>query len=794
MPDLNQREYRTVVLAGLLHDIGKFYQRALGKGTGNHQQLGDECFETYFAEKISNILTPTEVDIVRNAINNHHSPGYSEYVSHADGLSAGMDRIELADYETGDPAKERLQTIFQKISLGDHVPTENYRYRLKPLSLNKEDMFPVQISDDVQLTEEYITLWEGFKDELTNLQIRDISSSINSLYYLLWKYTWCVPGAVYKSEPDISLFDHLKTTAAIAGSLYINKKGIEQQDKEFLLLGGDISGIQKFIYKITNVQGVKGVSKRLRGRSLYLALMQEVMAFYFLNRLSLSIPHLLFCGGGRFEMLLPNTVSIKRELHNVNLEINEWLLKEYGGELGLVTACVEADQISIKNYSDILKTLDSALSFEKKRKLKGFFLNDLFWVEDRIREGEIRVCRSCGTSLVQKGVNDEVCELCEKHKEIGEHLPKAGYIAFLSSANNSIHGCEISFGRFGAVYLIPTREYDSRLSELEEVITIQRVNETTGTSFKFIGNTIPIAKEDFSQETEGEDDKIAKKGNVLTFETMADMSIGDKRIGILKMDVDFLGLIFAIGLEWQERSKKSISRIAALSRGMDWFFGGYINEICRNVFEEWKINAYKAGWGDKADKIGNIFYIVYSGGDDLLIIGPWSEIPKLAKAIRDEFTEYTCNNVDITLSAGIYLCKPKFPINIFSKATGEELEKSKDRGRNRITVFGDTVEWESTEIVSLKELLSLGEDIYSYVEDKRIPRGFVHGLLRKYRQFNGGTDSNFIPAIIYQLTRNVKDEALRKELKSKLITDKKGYFNHIKIPASYALLKSRRGE
>src|SRR3989337_48949 len=106
------------------------------------------------------------------------------------------------------------------------------------------------------------------------------------------------------------------------------------------------------VYKITNVQGVKGVSKRLRGRSLYLALMQEVMAFYFLNRLSLSIPHLLFCGGGRFEMLLPNTVSIKRELHNVNLEINEWLLKEYGGELGLVTACVEADQISIKNYSD----------------------------------------------------------------------------------------------------------------------------------------------------------------------------------------------------------------------------------------------------------------------------------------------------------------------------------------------------------------------------------------------------------------------------------------------------------
>lgn len=39
---MDQREYQTVVLAALLHDVGKFYQRALGKGKGNHQQLGDE--------------------------------------------------------------------------------------------------------------------------------------------------------------------------------------------------------------------------------------------------------------------------------------------------------------------------------------------------------------------------------------------------------------------------------------------------------------------------------------------------------------------------------------------------------------------------------------------------------------------------------------------------------------------------------------------------------------------------------------------------------------------------------
>ncbi len=802
MEKIDQREYQTVILAALLHDVGKFYQRALGKGKGDHQQLGDECFEQYFAERLSTILSSTEVDIIRNAINNHHD--YAEYITLADGLSAGMDRIGLKDYEKGDPAKERLQSVFQKVTLGNHIPTENYRYHLSPLSLNKEDIFPLQITENTMLSDEYNTLFERFKNDLrNNLQVCNLSQLINSIYYLLWEYTWCVPGAVYKSEPDISLFDHLKTTAAIAGCLFVKKSSQKQDqtDKEFLLFGGDISGIQKFIYKITSAQGVKGVSKRLRGRSFYLSLMQEVIALHFLDRLSLSYPHLLFCGGGRFEMLLPNTIAVRNEFREINLDINDWLLKEYNGELGIITASVEADQDSIKNYSELLKDLDSAISREKKRKFIEFCTRDSFWVEDRKKDGEIRVCRSCNTKLVQKGVNNEICELCDIHKEIGEYLPKTDHIAFLSKPSKSLRD-PIQFGKFGTVYLFSETEYDERLLELQEVRTVQKVNKTDSVAFKFIGNAAPIAKEDFTQETEEDEDKIAKQGNVLTFETIADMSIGDKRIGVLKMDVDYLGLIFAIGLEPSEpsdKSKKSISRIAAMSREMDWFFGGHINEICKKITEEWKQNADKAGWGDKADKIENIFYIVYSGGDDLLIIGPWSEMPKLAKAIRDEFKEYTCNNKDINISAGLYLCKPKFPISIFSKSVGEEIEKSKDSGRKRITVFNDTVQWtDEADECGFDDLLDFGEAIYEKVSSKetnsRLPRGFVHGLLRKHKQFEEGRDKNFIPALVYQLERNVKDAAVKKYLREKLITDKSGYFRKIKIPASYALLKTRKGE
>lgn len=804
MDVFNQREYQIVILGALLHDIGKFYQRALGKGKGNHQQLGDDCFEEYFSEKLSDILSQDDVETIRSAINNHH--GHVEFITRADGLSAGLDRIALEEDETGDPLKELLQSVFQKVSIGKHQITDNYRHYLNPLSTDRNSVFPYEINKNYSLQDEYRNLWEKFVKELNNLSTTSLSLYINSLYYLLWKYTWCIPSAVYKSEPDISLFDHLKTTAALVGCMFVKKRSAEKEEKEFLLLGGDISGIQNFIYKITSAQGIKGVSKRLRGRSFYLSLLQEIVANYILNKLSLSIPHLLFSGGGRFEILMPNTNIMRDKIKEISTQINKYLFQDYGGELGFVLSVVEAGRDEIIDYSGLLKKLDDELSVQKKNKFNEFLEEKGFWIEDRGIKDEIRVCRSCNSTLVKKGVNEEICDLCEDHKKIGSLLPKSDYIAFLSKPNKLIKGFEILFNNLGCVHLLASDEYKEEYNNLEEVLSIQKINEVKGI-FRFIGNTAPAANENFKQETEEEDEgeiKLAKKGNVLTFETIADMSIGDKRLGVLKMDVDYLGLLFGIGLP---KGQKSISRIAALSRSIDWFFSGYLNEICKTGFEEWRKNAHKAGWGEKADKIENIFYVVYSGGDDLLIIGPWSEIPKLAKAIRDEFKAYTCNNADINLSAGIFLCKPKFPVSISAKKAGEQLENSKDNGRNRMTCFSDTVQWTGDDSAcGFDQLLDFGESLYEAVStenaDNRLPRGFVHGLLRKHKQFEEGKDMNYIPAIIYQLERNVKksaqininenEESLKAFLMEKLVTDKDGYFKKIKIPASYALLKSRK--
>lgn len=50
-------------------------------------------------------------------------------------------------------------------------------------------------------------------------------------------------------------------------------------------------------------------------------------------------------------------------------------------------------------------------------------------------------------------------------------------------------------------------------------------------------------------------------------------------------------------------------------------------------------------------------YCVFSGGDDLFFIGPWSDMPKLAIEINDMFHAYTGNNRCMTMSTAICIAE-----------------------------------------------------------------------------------------------------------------------------------------
>ena len=78
---------------------------------------------------------------------------------------------------------------------------------------------------------------------------------------------------------------------------------------------------------------------------------------------------------------------------------------------------------------------------------------------------------------------------------------------------------------------------------------------------------------------------------------------------------------------------------------------------------------------------------MYSGGDDLFLVGAWDELIGLAVDIRRAFRRFT--NGKLTFSAGVGLFKPGVPISTMARETGRLEDAAKDvPGKDSIALFG----------------------------------------------------------------------------------------------------------
>lgn len=183
----------------------------------------------------------------------------------------------------------------------------------------------------------YNIVKSNISDNLKGLNYTD--DYINSLIEVLEANLSFVPSSTSKNEvADISLFDHVKLTAAVASCIYqymeennitdykkiLFTNGKEFYDKNvFLLYSMDISGIQDFIYTIHS----KNAMKMLRSKSFYLEIMMEHIIDCLLEKLHLSRANLIYSGGGHCYMLLPNTETAKILLKIITKKIMAGFLK-----------------------------------------------------------------------------------------------------------------------------------------------------------------------------------------------------------------------------------------------------------------------------------------------------------------------------------------------------------------------------------------------------------------------------------------------------------------------------------
>jgi CRISPR-associated protein Csm1 len=217
---------------------------------------------------------------------------------------------------------------------------------------------------------------------------------------------------------------------------------------------------------------------------------------------------------------------------------------------------------------------------------------------------------------------------------------------------------------------------------------------------------------------------------------------------------------------------------------------------------------------EENDQYRNI-YTVYAGGDDLFLISDWETAANFAFLIQREFSDYVCQNKDVTISAGINLAKARYPIRRGVEEAENFLRDSKDRGRNRITLFHTTVEWKLLE--DLEEFRDFLEKSLLNKES-RLSKSFLRRLLTYHQMFMeaycpkdlGRKGANpagvrFQSKLAYDIGRNItrKDrggnlinqEEVEKVRKLLDIRDREHcLMRYLKVPVHWVLTKHRYRE
>ncbi|RKZ19828.1 type III-A CRISPR-associated protein Cas10/Csm1, partial [bacterium] len=377
-------KFEEIVLAALLHDVGKSMQRGGEKEHGysdkdialfcpsskKHGKEQRTHKHLLYSGKFAKIIFGKE-SIIETLCLGHHSPNtsYQKLIHVADGLAAS-ERFKFKNEEAltekcSSPEKTPLLSIFSLLNISPDEILEFWNELFWfPPGKDTEVLYPApknstpchyryRIHDgEVKTGNEY--LWKDFKNAAMVLKNKHQGKitlhTINEWEYLLKMYFSFIPSASpwdtqHFYLPDISLYFHSKLTAAIAGCLYkvlnneedmdskleeiLSKKGI-YYDNIFLLVGGDISGIQKFIYTLTS----KGAAKTLRGRSVYLELLTRTAARYILRRFEFPDLNIIYEGGGRFYILLPGFVE--KELKEISEDIEKKMFEIHQGELNVI--------------------------------------------------------------------------------------------------------------------------------------------------------------------------------------------------------------------------------------------------------------------------------------------------------------------------------------------------------------------------------------------------------------------------------------------------------------------------
>lgn len=695
------KEKEILIKGALLHDIGKVCYRAMKKRI-NHSKLGGDFLEQYLkpneeTERLLNCVRYHHKDYLQKAKLDKNDLAYIVY--EADNIASGMDRRENEGEEKGFDPKLNLDSIFSVFYSDKEIQVAN-KYPLIYKDINKAFNYP-QKDISLATNSNYETLLNKIKSHFITKDINQIS--INQLLQIIEEGFSYVPSSTNRAEVcDISLYVHSKITSAVAScmKLYFDEQQIQdykkycfnsgskifRNEKIYLLISGDISGIQDFIYTIPS----KGALKTLRGRSLYIDLLLEEFIDEYLKQIGLSRANVLYSGGGHFYILAPNIEDTKKAIDKLQAKMNRWLMENIGINLYLAIGTAECSANNLMKseaqgnlFAIVNKKLkdDKTIRYSKDED----FLEYIFNVEKEkdTAKKECNICHNLVDKLWKYNSDEEIaCEFCLNLYKLGQDILTQDLVFVISE--EKIDGGIKIFGKDRDLYMYAVNIEDIDMFK-GKILRIYSKNNLLENDL-----AIRLYLADYSAKNENDE--------VMTFDDLAKSSCkidkGIKRLGVLRLDVDDLGIAFSSGFV-SDKDKiednlryATLSRYADLSKDISMFFKVAINKICAGDltgcvdFEEKAFNIFGIAKAPKR-KVN----IIYAGGDDLFLVGAWDEVLEVAIDINRAFKQFT--NGKLTLSAGMAMFSPTYPISKMAEIAGLLVQMSKSKkDKNSIALFG----------------------------------------------------------------------------------------------------------
>jgi len=741
------RQVDLIALAGLLHDIGKFGQRADGYllRDGAFKKYDYKYIHTQYTAQILNDLAFNLGDEMSDASAMHHNPqnDMDWLIASADRMASGFERESFETYnehhDKEDFKKQRLWYLFD----------EGKRYKIDTLSPDN-----IYAQNDNAVTNEYDALWNSFVMDMG--QVKEHGNSRNDFFtidYLLKKFTSFIPSSTsFKTKgydpvkANIPLYEHAKATAIFSSVLYKlqeqnnyniinyykNRSG-DMHQKDMLLIAGDFFGIQKFIFN--DVASAKA-SKILRAKSAYIQILTKTIAFYIVDELGLSYQSIISTNAGKFEILGVNNEASTTRLQEIQKKLNHFFIKKYFAETGLGVSFVEcslADFIVEGQYKESLRKLvDIAVENSKFKKFSILENESVLAVDEGLNNQNL--CPLCnkkkGTERKQNDKSYLACDDCEQFVQIGQRLTKSDFLT-ISKGSGKMQIFEDYYINFA-----------NEPKRFDNAIAIFDISNEE----KFKG----YAKWELSSYVATNDEK-----EVLTFSELAENSCdsldsGVKALMALKGDVDFMGNYIK---DPKNQVTNSFARYNFFARMVDYFFSVKATELMK----------------------GKNIYTVFAGGDDVFVLGAWDEVIEFAKNLREEFMKFATRS-DLTFSVGMVMTKPNKPINFVAEISEEALEKAKDykssqkpknKEKNAITLFDETFSFTDynnmrDEFKTISPIIEKYPEQFNTVFFYRILE-FCDMKTRMEHQFNP-TDALWKSKLNYTFKRNIAEKIKNEDM------------------------------